>query len=266
MAIKVDYYEGTAPFGAVILDAANDWGGQYWTTSEAYTIESVEFWCAKGVGDNVGTIEVELYAADGAHKPTGAILASGTIDDGDIGDTTAYSWVSCTFTVPYALSNATEYCLAIHGDSLSASDILYGASDDTGYADAARLFSADGGSSWTVVTANDTLFRTYKAGGTVYGEGTKTVTGAGTVSLASEIVAWGEGILIITASGTVILETESYIDTIGWPNQRASDYDPDLYWDEATETWGSTRVTIPGAFAEYLVAVGEEGEVYFGTV
>ncbi len=51
-----------------------------------------------------------------------------------------------------------------------------------------------------------------------------------------------------------------------WPVDRPVGYDPDLYWDEESETWGSTRVTIPGAFAEYLVAVGEDGEVYFGTV
>jgi hypothetical protein len=51
-----------------------------------------------------------------------------------------------------------------------------------------------------------------------------------------------------------------------WPVDRPVTYDPDKYWDEESETWGSGRVTIPGAFAEYLVAVGEEGEVYFGTV
>lgn len=52
----------------------------------------------------------------------------------------------------------------------------------------------------------------------------------------------------------------------GWPEDRPAAYDPDLYWNEESETWGSGRVTIPGAFAEYLVAVGEEGEVYFGAV
>ena len=52
----------------------------------------------------------------------------------------------------------------------------------------------------------------------------------------------------------------------GWPIDRPGSYDADKYWDEESETWGSGRVTIPGAFAEYLVAVGEEGEVYFGEV
>lgn len=52
----------------------------------------------------------------------------------------------------------------------------------------------------------------------------------------------------------------------GWPQDRPNNYDPDLYWDEESEIWGSTRVTIPGAYAEYLVVVGEEGEVYFGSV
>jgi len=53
---------------------------------------------------------------------------------------------------------------------------------------------------------------------------------------------------------------------MAWPEARPVDYDESLYWDEESETWGSGRVTIPGAFAEYLVVVGEEGEVYFGEV
>ena len=53
---------------------------------------------------------------------------------------------------------------------------------------------------------------------------------------------------------------------MAWPDSRPDGYNENLYWDEESETWGSGRVTIPGAFAEYLVVVGEEGEVYFGTV
>lgn len=202
MATIVDSYEGSTPFASVILNASSDFGGQYWTTSEAYTIESVEFWCAKGVGDNVGTVEVELYAADGAHKPTGSILASGTIDDGDIGDTTAYSWVSCTFTVPYALSNATEYCLVVHGDSFSASDTFYMAADDTGYANAARLFSADSGSNWNVITANDTLFRTYKASAT-YFDLTASITALSSLTGTLSVTSYVDMIAVINATSSL---------------------------------------------------------------
>ena len=76
---------------------------------------------------------------------------------------------------------------------------------------------------------------------------------------------------IIDIAGTIDAVTSltgslSFTKFIGWLHDRPAAYDPDLYWDEETETWGSGRVTIPGAFVEYLIAVGEEGEVYFGIV
>ena len=54
-------------------------------------------------------------------------------------------------------------------------------------------------------------------------------------------------------------------ESIGWPNARPSDYDPDLYWDEETETWVETRVTGPGSLIDYIIFIGEEGGVYFGS-
>ena len=68
--------------------------------------------------------------------------------------------------------------------------------------------------------------------------------------------------LLADATGEPPSEEES----TGWPQERPDSYDPDLYWDEETETWVTSRVTGPGAFADYVVFVGEEGEIYFGSV
>jgi hypothetical protein len=59
----------------------------------------------------------------------------------------------------------------------------------------------------------------------------------------------------------VVYEAE---ETGVWPPDRPVGYNPDLYWDEATEVWVTTRKTGPGNLVDFVVVVGEEGEVYFG--
>lgn len=100
----------------------------------------------------------------------------------------------------------------------------------------------------------------------VYEEGTKTVTATATVSLASESGPWNEGILTVTSAVTVSLSKDSYQSQAEWPLARASDYDGDLWWDRDAEVWGSTYTIEPGSWVEYVLMIGEEGEVYFGTV
>ena len=51
-----------------------------------------------------------------------------------------------------------------------------------------------------------------------------------------------------------------------WPADRPVGYDPDLWWDEETEAWVSTFVNGPGSRVEHLLAIGEEGEIYYGVV
>ena len=54
--------------------------------------------------------------------------------------------------------------------------------------------------------------------------------------------------------------------TATWPPDRPDAYNPDLYWDETDAEWNSDRLTQPGSYTEYVVAIGEEGEVYFRVV
>lgn len=166
MAVLRDNYSGTAePYIALTLNAANDWAGQTFTTTAAYSISRIDIWCAKGVGDNVGNITVALYATS-AGDPTGSPLASGTIADADIGDTTSYAWATCNLSAAYNLSNTTKYAIVVHGVSLDASNVLIWSYDDDGlgasdFANGDQLWSTDGGSSWATDTTQDQLFRCY---------------------------------------------------------------------------------------------------------
>lgn len=53
---------------------------------------------------------------------------------------------------------------------------------------------------------------------------------------------------------------------MAWPEDRPGTYDPDLYWDETNGVWSSTFVAGPGSWIEYMIAISEEGEIYFRTV
>lgn len=156
-------YTGTAiPYSSQDCNAADDWAGQSFTTTLAYILSRVDIWCKKGTGDDIGTIIVNIYATDTNGKPTGAILAAGTIDDADVTD--SEDWVTVNLTTSANLSNSTKYCVVVHGASLDASNIFDWPYDDDGaggsdYADGDWLFSSDGASTWTVHTTGDKLFK-----------------------------------------------------------------------------------------------------------
>ncbi len=86
--------------------------------------------------------------------------------------------------------------------------------------------------------------------------------------VASAPQDYDEGTLSISGSGTVDLSTESYRDLSGWPYPKASDYDPDKYFDQATETWVTTENKEGGRYKTQLVAIGQndtgDGVIYYG--
>lgn len=169
----LDFYQGTAtPYIALILNSANDWAGQSWTLgSTAYAPTHAAIWCKKGPGDNVGTLDFEVYAVDGSGHPAGSALCSGTVPDSDVSE--SYSWVLCTFSTSTTLSANTKYCLVVHGDDLDASNILIWSYDDSlgssAYAGGDQEWSTDGGSSWSTDTTQDQLFRIYADIGAIEG-------------------------------------------------------------------------------------------------
>ena len=53
---------------------------------------------------------------------------------------------------------------------------------------------------------------------------------------------------------------------MGFPEDRPGTYDADKYWDETNGVWNTTRLTQPGNWVEYVLAISEEGEIYFRVV
>ena len=164
-----DNYSGPAnPACFLTLDDEDDWGGQSFTTSQAYNLAVVELWIKKNPGDDVGIVEVVIYPVDGEGHPAGQPLRGfGRIPDADVLE--EYSWVSCTMdyarlTVPL-LRPATKYCLVVHGPSLSVLNAVLWAcgGDGSGLLNGDQEWS-DGAlpGPWSTDTTRDQLFRCYK--------------------------------------------------------------------------------------------------------
>jgi hypothetical protein len=168
MATLRENYVGDSPFSTIVINAANDWTFQSFTTTVGYSLTRVDFYLSKGAGDNVGNISIRVYAVDGAGKPTGSALASGTIADSDVPESGSPGpdWITCTFSSSVNLSSATKYAIQINAPSCSASDVLYVSYDDDGlgasdFAGGDQGWSTDGGSSWNVDTTQDNLFKAW---------------------------------------------------------------------------------------------------------
>lgn len=160
-----DNYSGPHnPACFLTMDAANDWGGQSFTTAFKYNLEHVDLWLKKGPGANVKNVDVELYAVDGSGHPTGSPLDYGIIPDVDVSED--YSWVSCVLgngkCTYYLLSAATKYCPVVHGVALLGNPLFWGCGGDgSGLPNGDQEWSVNSGSIWTKDTTRDQLFRCF---------------------------------------------------------------------------------------------------------
>ena len=53
---------------------------------------------------------------------------------------------------------------------------------------------------------------------------------------------------------------------MAFPEDRPDGYDADKYWDVQNDVWISTYTAGQGSYVEYVVAISEEGEIYFRAV
>ena len=249
MADKFQYNEEAHNTNWPLYTPGDIWGAQTFQHTAAYTITYVELKMHRsGSGGNV---TVSIRAVDGSNHPTGGDLAvSNAVDCSSITTSTAGEWVTFTFTTSYSLAADTTYAIVARGDSVIANAVRWEVDTSSpSYANGNFVTSSDSGSSWTTQTW-DGIFRAY--GNTVspdeYAEGTKTVTVAASVELASE----------------------NYTNRQGPTPPRPTDPDPDECWDEETQTWSTancvTNVRHPGHWVQQLIAISEEGDIYFRTI
>jgi hypothetical protein len=183
------------------------WRAQVFTASSNYNIESIKLkiYNYGGSGD---TITVSIRAVSGG-VPTGSDIdgVTATKSDADIDQSGPGQFEEFVLSAPISLTSGTQYAIIVRGDT------LYWRVDGSSptYSGGTSCYSTNSGSSWTSYSAGDMMFETY-SGVAVYDEGTKTVTGQGAVSLASEDGPddFAEGTKTVSADGSALLASEDF--------------------------------------------------------
>ncbi|MBA7648963.1 hypothetical protein ES703_56755 [subsurface metagenome] len=136
------------------------WKAQTFTPTQAHTIVSVKLKLyRKG---SPGLVYVGIKAIDGAGKPTGDDLCSGTIDGNPLTTNTAGQWYEIELGSGYPLAAETEYAIVVHIIGGNADNALYWRMDTTGtYPRGVYEHSGDYGVTWTITTSRDYMFQEF---------------------------------------------------------------------------------------------------------
>ncbi len=163
----LDNYSGSVlPFGTLTMNSASKWAGQTFTAMKSYTLNRIDWYFKKGIGDFVGVILFELYGVDGGGHPdiVGGTLATGSMLDADV--PTEFAWNPCSMS-EYNLVVDNQYAIVVHGFSLNASNIIMACYNDylglSDYPGGTLEWSTDGGGAWATNSNLDALFRCYPA-------------------------------------------------------------------------------------------------------
>lgn len=141
---------------------------QTFTPSTNHTVSSVYVKAYK-VG-TPGTLNVDIKAVDGSSKPTGAALATGSIDPSTFTTDSGGSWYEITLGAGAAITASTEYAIVFRSSGSSdVNNCTRLRSDNTSptYAGGQRGYSSNSGSTWAMSTSYDILFQEWDTTATV---------------------------------------------------------------------------------------------------
>jgi len=105
---------------------------------------------------------VRVYAADSDHKPTGAVLCSGTINTWRA--TTSFSWINVTFNTSPLLTAGGKYVIVLFKNAASGYNIRWGtrnnatAAGSASYTGGYSITSSNSGGTWSLATGIDCDF------------------------------------------------------------------------------------------------------------
>jgi hypothetical protein len=136
------------------------WSGQTFQTSGAFDIGKVSF-IMKRTAPASGNITMHLRATS-LGKPSGADLASVTIDGSTITTDGAGEWIDFILDTPYSLSSSTYYAIvlsAVSGGETFGMGFWFGGAVNGSYTN-----SVNSGATWTNNTGIETTFKVYSSG------------------------------------------------------------------------------------------------------
>jgi len=123
-----------------------------------YDIGSVKLKLKK-ILSPAGNVIVDLYATDGANKPTGSVLATGSIVASSIPTTSTITEIF--FSSSYSLTNLTKYAIVLRlPDGNSSNTVEIGTETTGSYSLGVLGTTTNGGGSWSTSTGADAYFVT----------------------------------------------------------------------------------------------------------
>jgi len=130
------------------------------------------------------TVTISLYNADPNHKPTGSALCSTTFQASSL---TTAQWYEYQFTTGANVLAGTEYVIVLSGNGgSSTTKVAMRLNTTSGYSRGMRGGSADGGTTWVTLPANDIAFK--EGGKPVYA--TVTMTAPSAISFNTFHMGW----------------------------------------------------------------------------
>ena len=149
-ASSKDSFSGSAK-ASTIINNANYYKGQSFTTTSAYTITSIKVYIQKD--GSPGNLHIDVYLAAESHLPTGDVLATGEKLASDV--STGLSLQEIELDAPLAVADATKYVFMLRAESADMSN-SYILKIDTGngYAGGVHVRSSNGGSSFNIENSN----------------------------------------------------------------------------------------------------------------
>ncbi|MHA2063738.1 MAG: hypothetical protein ACXABY_05065 [Candidatus Thorarchaeota archaeon] len=156
------------------------------TASSTYAVETFQLKLWRE--NSPGTVTVEIYAADGADKPTGGVLASGTIDGSTITTSSTGNWY--TFALgSFTFNSSQRYAIVLYPANAQPNSIHWERSTFGG-ASGYTIGFYDG--DWDSTTANTSFqFRIYAP--TSKATNPNPANGASGISPNLSQLSWTEG-------------------------------------------------------------------------
>ena len=124
-----------------------NYGGMAFTAGSSYSFTETRFWVFRAGTATTADYIVYLYRTDANHKPTGSVLASGSINTSNFTTNSTGAEYAVTWSTPYTLTNGLEY-ICVHTCDIVVANrpLMKGATSGSGF-----CYTSDGGSTWTTV-------------------------------------------------------------------------------------------------------------------
>lgn len=136
---------------------------QTFTPRVGHTVKKVKLRLVKRGALTPPDITIDIMATDPVtFKPTGPVLATGTILGADIDQTSWGEWVECDLGAGTPLTAETLYAIVVSGEVGSTNPTAWAGSTGSAYTRGALWYSGDEGATWLLVAANyDCAFSEY---------------------------------------------------------------------------------------------------------